>query len=441
MNKTQGITFGSIVAVGIAVSLGILLNRKKEDALVDPGSTAPPMATDNSASAPAPASLPAAEKAPPKPASSEAPPTNPEGSAEALVKALVTQVAKKDVPGFLTVAGETAVSPEVRGALEKLIQDPSLIPDPQMPAMELAKTVGGNRWLLKLKAKEGDITREIHADLTKEDGVWKVAKIQVPSLPTPTVSGQLAVQPPATDLDALTVAHLFSAAAEKLDFESAARFADPGKVSDERLAALLIAMEEGGYKLVPQRPLIATLSKEDISWVLARLASKDGSSEFALELGKDPQKGWLVRGLTFDKMLAALADKEGSGTAYTPIVDDLKGGESIVLFFEYDNTRVTPRTLRQLDIIAKILKQDHTRKIHINGHADAKGSDDYNEALSDKRAFAVKEALESLGVAESQVVTQSYGESRPIRPNFNPDGSDNPQGRSKNRRAEVRLDF
>lgn len=444
MNKTQGITFGSIVGVSAIVSLVVLLNKDKDPAKPEPSSGPTPVAAPAD---PAKTATVAPTPVQPLPAPAPAPvPATPDTTtAEDLVKSLVAKMESKDAPGFIAVAGDGAVAPETRGALEKLIQDPQLGPDPAKPAMELAKTPDSTRWLLRLKAKDGELIQEIQADLKKDGDTWKVAKIQVPTAIASTGGTRgIAPEPDATaQLDALSVAHLFSSAAEKLDFENASRLVDPGKISDERLAALLIAMEEGKFKLLEERPLVATLVKDDISWVLTRLGSQSpaGGSEFALELGKDPQKGWLVRGLTFDKMIAALADNEGTGTAYAPIVDDVKGGESIVLFFEYDNSRVTPRTLKQLDIIAGILKLDPAKKLRINGHADAKGSDDYNEALSDKRSLAVKEALQSLGVTPAQLVTESFGETKPVRPNFNPDGSDNPQGRSRNRRAEVRLDF
>jgi outer membrane protein OmpA-like peptidoglycan-associated protein len=69
------------------------------------------------------------------------------------------------------------------------------------------------------------------------------------------------------------------------------------------------------------------------------------------------------------------------------------------------------------------------------------GSDNYNAKLSNQRADAIREALILMGVSSNQVVTEGFGESKPRRPNFNPDGSDNPTGRSENRRAEVYLDF
>jgi len=70
------------------------------------------------------------------------------------------------------------------------------------------------------------------------------------------------------------------------------------------------------------------------------------------------------------------------------------------------------------------------------GHTDSKGSDDYNQALSQRRAESVKNWLARSGV-HVPISTQGKGKSEPVAPNKNADGSDNPSGRQKNRRVEL----
>lgn len=77
------------------------------------------------------------------------------------------------------------------------------------------------------------------------------------------------------------------------------------------------------------------------------------------------------------------------------------------------------------------------RKILIEGHTDSVGSDEVNLKLSEARAQTVAGALEAGGVKGSRVTTRGYGKRYPVAPNTNPDGSDDPQGRAKNRRVEV----
>jgi len=126
---------------------------------------------------------------------------------------------------------------------------------------------------------------------------------------------------------------------------------------------------------------------------------------------------------------------------YTPLVQRPKGGDSIALYFEYDLATLHPRAQRQLDIIASLLKASPNKKLTIGGFTDAKGTDQYNISLSEHRAEAVRDYLLSRGVPATQVATTAFGKSLPLSPNINPDGTDNPEGRSHNRRAEILLDF
>ena len=59
--------------------------------------------------------------------------------------------------------------------------------------------------------------------------------------------------------------------------------------------------------------------------------------------------------------------------------------------------------------------------------------------LSERRANAAKDYLVEKGIEEARIRTSGFGESKPIAPNDNPDGSDNPEGRAKNRRVEFKL--
>jgi outer membrane protein OmpA-like peptidoglycan-associated protein len=75
--------------------------------------------------------------------------------------------------------------------------------------------------------------------------------------------------------------------------------------------------------------------------------------------------------------------------------------------------------------------------VTVEGHTDAKGSDDYNRQLSERRARAVRDWLAAHGHLAAATTAVGYGESQPVAPNARPDGSDDPDGRAKNRRVEV----
>jgi outer membrane protein OmpA-like peptidoglycan-associated protein len=326
--------------------------------------------------------------------------------------------------------------------------------DSAKPFTEISKSAETLRWSLNfIPAVDTATPRQLYVDLTaageKEIDITRVSFPMELTLPRsggapgdPAAPGK-AVKPmtPEQRSDALTVAHAFSKAVIQRDFNTARGLSDTKTVTDERVAALMIALEEGKFVLKEDRPLVVTLSRDDITWVLTRVQSDQTASEFALELGQI-EDAWKVNGLTFSKVLSILSEKAGAGNvAYSPIVEDPSGGDSLVLYFEFDDSGLTPRTSRQLEIVADILNQGAERVIRINGHADALGSDAYNIALSDKRAESIRQTLIGLGVKPDQVITEAFGAAKPRKPNFLPDGSDNPGGRSQNRRAEVLLDF
>ena len=245
--------------------------------------------------------------------------------------------------------------------------------------------------------------------------------------------------------DPLTITGSFLRAVWQQDYAMARRVTDAERVTREKVAGLCILFEEGEYALADQRPFSATVAGPDSAWVIVKVRSaRTGQeSEFGLELAKRPEGDWRVAGVNFSKMLAGYAAAAGAaeGVAYAPIVKTPSGGESLVVYFDFNEVGLGARAQRQLEIVANLLRDDPQRKLRLSGHADAVGSDSYNRQLSAARAFAVKNALAALGVSGDQVVTEGLGTLRPLDPNTKPDGSDNPEGRSRNRRTEIFLDF
>ena len=118
-----------------------------------------------------------------------------------------------------------------------------------------------------------------------------------------------------------------------------------------------------------------------------------------------------------------------------PVSIDLKG-----VNFDYDKSTLRPDAVAILNEAAEILKRYPELKVEVAGHTDSKGTDAYNQALSERRASAVYDYLTSNGVDASRMTGPTgYGESRPIAPNANEDGSDNPEGRARNRRTELNV--
>ena len=89
-----------------------------------------------------------------------------------------------------------------------------------------------------------------------------------------------------------------------------------------------------------------------------------------------------------------------------------------------------------LEKVATVLQSYPTSACTVEGHTDSVGNDRYNQALSERRADAVKNWLAAHGVT-SRMSTRGWGKTKPVAPNTYPNGKDNPEGRQKNRRVEI----
>ncbi len=311
-----------------------------------------------------------------------------------------------------------------------------------------------------LDPKTGKTTGEsLTLDLQRDGaGGWKVVQVNVPkeleaamaTVPAvPATAGSPASAAKSIIVvqktpDSLLFANGFIASLLKLDFDGVRKQVDSERVPAMKIAGLCIAFEEGQYRLQEQKPIVATVSTDKVSWVIAKIHSDvlKEDSEFGLEMETQEGKGWRVVGLNLSKLLADNAKASALvGIPYTPLVLNPKGGECIALYYEYDQSELHPRAKKQLEIVANILKASKEKKLKIGGHTDAMGPDDYNNNLSQKRAEAVKAYMIASGVPLSQVETVGFGKTNPLSPNVNPDGTDNPEGRQRNRRAEILLDF
>lgn len=105
------------------------------------------------------------------------------------------------------------------------------------------------------------------------------------------------------------------------------------------------------------------------------------------------------------------------------------------VLFDFDRAEIRADASDVLDTLARALDGIPARTIEIGGHTDSKGTDAYNQALSERRAVAVLAALRARGLdVEAEAV--GHGEARPVAPN-EVLGQDHPGGRQLNRRVEV----
>ncbi len=84
------------------------------------------------------------------------------------------------------------------------------------------------------------------------------------------------------------------------------------------------------------------------------------------------------------------------------------------VFFGFDSATLLPGAYSDIDNLARVLNQYPQTMIQVAGHTDTKGSEEYNQKLSERRAQAVANALIQQGVMASRITTKGYGESQPI---------------------------
>lgn len=115
--------------------------------------------------------------------------------------------------------------------------------------------------------------------------------------------------------------------------------------------------------------------------------------------------------------------------ARTALVNTL--GEQV--YFEYDRSDIRPQDQAVLDAKVAILNRHPQVRIRITGHADERGSDEYNMVLGNQRALSAKAYLERQGIAGSRIDIMSFGEERPA------DSASNEAAWARNRRGEFEV--
>ncbi|HOO91508.1 MAG TPA: OmpA family protein [Syntrophales bacterium] len=163
-----------------------------------------------------------------------------------------------------------------------------------------------------------------------------------------------------------------------------------------------------------------------------------------------PEKGAIAfSGRTVDIIGLKSMAFAGSTIELEKILSDLgakKVGTEILIslsgdvLFDFDKFDIKEEAVQELEKLVRAISELNKKNVVIEGHTDSKGSEAYNLNLSQKRAEAVQTWFETKGGLTDVVFqTIGYGESKPATSNTNPDGSDNPEGRAKNRRVEIRI--
>jgi outer membrane protein OmpA-like peptidoglycan-associated protein len=108
------------------------------------------------------------------------------------------------------------------------------------------------------------------------------------------------------------------------------------------------------------------------------------------------------------------------------------------VLFDFDRADIKKEAKPSLDKVADIVREHSRAAVTVEGHTDGKGSAAYNQALSERRAGSVARWLKGRqGLNKVRFDVRGFGASKPVASNTKPNGSDDPDGRQKNRRVEI----
>ena len=160
--------------------------------------------------------------------------------------------------------------------------------------------------------------------------------------------------------------------------------------------------------------------------------------------GKNAPAGAVLGGVVggvVGNVIGAKMDKQAKEIKETlPGAEVERVGEGIkvtmnesMVNFAFDSSDLTSTAKANLDKLAEVLKNNPDTNINIYGHTDSKGTDAYNQSLSERRAAAVRNYLSAAGVGSARMMTMGMGEKEPIATN------DTDAGRAQNRRVEFAI--
>jgi len=139
-------------------------------------------------------------------------------------------------------------------------------------------------------------------------------------------------------------------------------------------------------------------------------------------------------GYYMDVQEAKLRQKlEGTGVSVTRIGDNITLNMPSSITFASNSSDLNAQFYNALDGVSMVLKEYEKTVIEVAGHTDSSGSDQYNQALSQRRAQSVASYLSSHGVQGTRLMTVGAGEAHPIASN------DTEQGKAANRRVEMTI--
>ena len=140
-----------------------------------------------------------------------------------------------------------------------------------------------------------------------------------------------------------------------------------------------------------------------------------------------------IDGSSVDELLDEFDAEDGADGTVLRVPDRV--------LFDFGSADLRDTAADRIERLVALLDSAGDAEVRVQGHTDDIGTDQANQQLSEERAQAVADALESAGVDGSRLTTEGFGSSEPIAPNREDDGADDPDGRQQNRRVEIVVDL
>ena len=210
---------------------------------------------------------------------------------------------------------------------------------------------------------------------------------------------------------------------------------NPFGVSRRILLSILLCVVSG---LSAEQPKSLDLVYRSLDLKYSALGLESGAQNVG---GKGESTGGTSSALKSEvvDLKAASAQIKAAGAEIKETAAEIKISLQGEILFDFDKSNLRPAAESTLAQVAKMIGSYPKAQVLIEGYTDAKGSDTYNAKLSDRRAVSVKTWFAKHGVAANSLQTHGWGAAKPVAPNTHPDGSDDPDGRQKNRRVEITI--
>jgi outer membrane protein OmpA-like peptidoglycan-associated protein len=192
------------------------------------------------------------------------------------------------------------------------------------------------------------------------------------------------------------------------------------------------------------------LADAEVSLKNGPVVKTNDQGRYSIELPEGTEPGSIA--IAKEKYESKQTEYTTAGTNETdPLTDTLlnqtvclekvlvvKPEEVIIIYFDFDKSKLTERSREQLDSVYAIVAENPKAKIQISGYTDGMGAEDYNIQLGNRRAKACADYLIQKGIEADRITFRSFGECCPVE-DEKVNGKDNPGGRKKNRRALINI--